>query len=235
MISSLSVVIPAYNEQASIGAMLAECVAALDLCGVSYQITVVNDGSTDATSEQIEQWCLRCPGKIRHVDHCARKGMAQAVETAFHSGSGDAVLLLHADGQYPPSAIADCLQLLRTSDVVVFVRRQKFYGLWRHALSAAYRWLPALLFGVDLRDPGGAKCLRRSILQSVHPVTRGIFRDPERIIRAAKMGKHIAFLPVDSRPRHAGVAQGGSVRLAAHAAWDMLTLWWKGSIGGNRS
>ncbi len=231
---ALSVVIPAYNEEASIGAMLGECVAALDACGQSYDITVVNDGSADGTAKVIDEWSLRCPGRIKRIDHDARKGLSQAVETAFICGEGECVLLLHADGQYPPASVVDCLRLMRETDIVVFVRREKFYGPWRRLLSAGYRLLPALFFGVDLRDPGGAKCLRRGVLQNIQPCSSGVFRDPERIIRAVKRGYRVAFLPVDSRQRHSGVAQGGRMMLAAQSVVDVCCLWWQTAICGKR-
>ncbi len=226
----VSIVIPAYNEEAAVGDMIAECAAALE--GLDFDVTVVNDGSTDATPRIIDAWAARLPGRVRRVDHDVRKGLGKAVETAFQSGAKDCVLLLHADGQYPPAAIADCLRLMQNADVVVMVRREKFYGPWRHLLSSGYRWLPRLLLGVDLRDPGGAKCIRRDLIQAIRPVSEGVFRDPERIIRAVKRGAKIAYLPVDLRPRRTGIAQGGRVGLAVRSLADVAAVWWRTRVRG---
>lgn len=230
MTPSVSLVIPAHNEERSIGALLAECLPELRRLGADFDVTVVDDGSTDGTRGVVREWMASCPGQVFLAAHETRKGLAQAVETAFHCGKKESVLLLHADGQYPASAIGECLALIADADAVVLVRRRKFYGPWRHALSAGYRWLPAALFGVDLRDPGGAKCLRRSVIDGVHPVSRGVFRDPERVIRTVKRGGRVAFVPVDIRPRVAGVASGGRVGYALRSLADVGVLWWRTSV-----
>lgn len=227
---SVSVVIPAFNEEGALGDLLAECVAALQASGAVFDITVVNDGSTDATPHIIDAWASRYPGVVQRVDHDRQKGLSAAVETAFLSGKNECVLLLHADGQYPPSSIVECLRRMTDADAVILVRRRKFYGPWRHLLSSGYRWLPRLLFGVDLRDPGGAKCIRRELLQALRPVSHGVFRDPERIIRAIRHGKKVVFVPVDIRPRISGVAQGGRVKLALTSIVDVAALWWRTAV-----
>lgn len=227
---SVSVVIPAFNEEGALSDLLSECMAALQASGAMFDITVVNDGSTDTTPQIIEAWASRYPDTVKRVDHDRQKGLAAAVETAFLSGKNECVLLLHADGQYPPSSIVDCLRLIADADAVMLVRRRKFYGPWRHLLSSGYRWLPRLLFGVDLRDPGGAKCIRREVIAQIQPVSSGVFRDPERMIRAVRRGKRIEFLPVDIRPRVSGVAQGGRLKLAVLSVADVAGLWWRTAV-----
>ena len=227
---SVSVVIPAFNEEGALSDLLSECMAALQASGAMLDIIVVNDGSTDTTPQIIDAWSSRYPDTVKRVDHDRQRGLAAAVETAFLSAKNECVLLLHADGQYPPSSIVDCLRLIADADAVMLVRRRKFYGPWRHLLSSGYRWLPRLLFGVDLRDPGGAKCIRRELLQTLRPTSRGVFRDPERMIRAMRCGKRIVFLPVDIRPRVSGVAQGGRVKLALTSIADITALWWRMTV-----
>ncbi|HRH94110.1 MAG TPA: glycosyltransferase family 2 protein [Candidatus Peribacteria bacterium] len=227
---SVSVVIPAFNEEGALNDLLAECLAALEATGAVFDITVVNDGSTDATPRIIDAWAAKVPGRVKRKDHACRKGLAAAVETAFQSGGNECVFLLHADGQYSPQSIAECLRLIAGADAVILVRKHKFYGPWRELLSCGYRWLPKLLFGVDLRDPGGAKCIRRAVLADIRPVSSGVFRDPERMIRAVRRGKKIEFLPVDIRPRVSGVAQGGRLKLALLSVAEVAGLWWRTAV-----
>ncbi len=222
--ASLSVVIPAYNEEASLDDVLRRCLEVLPRCAEDFDVTVVNDGSTDRTAAIVREWSRRHPDRIRLVDHPARRGMAASFESAYRSGTKEFVVLLHADGQYPPEMLRECAALLPAHDVVLMTRRRKFYGWYRRLLSAGYRWLPRLLFGLDLHDPGCSKCIRRELIASTPLTSRGVFRDVERVLRIARGGGRVAFLPVDSGPRTGGKAHGSTLSISIRACIDMLLL-----------
>lgn len=217
--------IPAHNEEESVAHVLRDCLAVLPRCADRFDITVIDDGSTDGTAKRVHEMMADHPGTIRLVTHPRRLGFADACDAAFRAGMNDWVILLHADGQYPPSMLLDAVPLLATHDAVLFVRRHKYYRPLRGMLSWGYRLLPRLLFGLDLKDPGGSKAIRRELIERIPVTSRGIFRDPERIVRAHRLGYRIGFLTVDILPRVTGTAQGQRMRQAWEAAGDMARLW----------
>lgn len=223
---SISVVIPAYNEESSVANVLAECLVALPRCTGDFDVTVIDDGSTDSTAAAVETIMAKHRDTVRLIRHTERRGFAEACSTAFHAGRKDWVILLHADGQYPPSMLPGCMHLLRDHDAVLFVRRHKYYNPVRGILSWGYRLLPRLLFDTDLKDPGGSKAIRRELIERIPVTSTGIFRDPERILRAIKRGHRIGFLTVDILPRKTGTAMGGRMRQAIEALKDIGNLWW---------
>lgn len=223
---SISVVIPVYNEEAALDGVLQRCMATLTRCAGGFDITIVNDASDDGTGAIIEDWRRRFPKIVHAVHHSIRQGMARTFEDAYRSGRKEYVILLHGDGQYPPEMISDCIRAIPYSDVVLMTRRRKFYGPYRHALSWGYRCIPRLFFGIDLRDPGCSKCLRRDLIESIPIISTSVFAEAERVIRAARGGRRITFMEIESAPRVSGVAQGGGTLLALHAFGDMLRFWW---------
>lgn len=232
---SISVVIPAYNEAAALDGVLRRCMETLTRCAKTFDITIVNDASDDGTSAIIEDWRRRFPKLVHAVHHSIRRGMARTFEDAYRNGRKEYVILLHGDGQYPPEMISDCIRALPSSDAVLMTRRRKFYGPYRHALSWGYRWIPRMFFGIDLRDPGCSKCLRRDLIESIPIISTSVFAEAERVIRAARDGRRITFMEVESAPRVSGVAQGGGMLLALHAFCDMFKLWWSLRIMSNDS
>jgi glycosyltransferase involved in cell wall biosynthesis len=94
---NLTVVIPAYNEIATIEEIL-ERVSAVDLV---HEIIVVDDGSTDGTREKLTE--LESPPKIRTIFHEQNRGKGAALSTGFRAATGDIIIVQDADLEYDPT------------------------------------------------------------------------------------------------------------------------------------
>jgi hypothetical protein len=104
----------------------------------------------------------------------------------------------------------------------------KHYTPYRHAVSWAYRWLPRLLFGVDLVDPGSVKVVRRTIYREVPVTSTSVFVEAERIIRAVRRGYRLTAVDMESQPRVGGQASGARLPVALAAARDLMRFWLSG-------
>jgi hypothetical protein len=99
-----SVVLPAHNEQEAIGRVLAEIVEVLSGEPIHYEILVVDDGSTDRTASLAEQFALSCWQCPVRVIRCPQRGGAGAArKLGIRQARGEIVVMLDADGSYPPS------------------------------------------------------------------------------------------------------------------------------------
>src|SRR5438132_12479083 len=97
VLSSLTVVLPAYNEEAVIAETLAEVLAYGRKCGIPFEIIVVNDGSRDQTAATVRD-LQSAHAEICLVTHDQNKGYGEALRTGFNAASMDWIFLMDADG-----------------------------------------------------------------------------------------------------------------------------------------
>ncbi|MDD4286889.1 MAG: glycosyltransferase family 2 protein [Candidatus Peribacteraceae bacterium] len=224
---SLSLAIPAYNEEESLEGTVNAYLAALRELNGDFEIVLLDDGSTDRTCIIIKDLASRHPTIITPVFHACNEGMARAFENVQRAAKKEFVLALGADGQYSSDIIAKCLPHLDVCDVLICKRKQKHYSPYRALISGLYRWVCRVCFGIDLFDPGGAKVIRRRLFDELPVRSRSVFREPERVIRAVWGGYRIGMVEVTCVPRQAGKARGCNLRLILSALRDIGILWWK--------
>ncbi len=222
---SLSIVIAAYNEERSIAAVCERCLAVLARCTDDFEIVLLDDASTDRTPSIMADLQRRHANVIRIIRHAQNQGIAATFEEAYRAGCKQYIFDVPGDGEYPPEALEQILPLLGRYDVVVCNRRYKNYTPYRRLISALYRGVPRLLFGIDLIDPGSAKCRHRDVIHEIKPRSRGVFVEAERIIRAVRRGYRYTSVDIDPELREGGRARGGDPRLALWAGGEMLALW----------
>jgi len=143
----VSVVIPAYNEESSIGPTLEKLQAVLKAEGVPFELLVVDDGSTDATA----QIAADCGATVLH--HPYNMGNGAAVKTGLRQAKGEVIALLDADGQHPPEDLPRLLELSSQYDLVVGARNPSSHASWvRHWGNKAYNWLASYITGREIED-----------------------------------------------------------------------------------
>jgi glycosyltransferase involved in cell wall biosynthesis len=223
---SLSIVIPAYNEEGTIYRVVAQALEAAQKNFTKYEVILLNDGSTDNTDNIIQQIQKRHPTIIKTIHHKKRRGISDSFEHLFSLARMDFILDLSADGQVCPTEIISKIKpLLNQYDIIVCRRKDKHYGLYRSVVSAGYRYLPKWLFGIDLYDPGCAKCTRRAIRQNIPTVSKGIFKEAERCLRAIQQHScklttvTINIIPTSKR------GQGAKFLLVFAALTDLTRFW----------
>lgn len=235
---SISIAIPAYNEQASLEAVTREVVATLDAMEHEYEVLIIDDGSTDETGEIAD----RMAEKYEHVSaihHHPNQGLGAVYRTAFTHATGDYVTIIAGDGEIPASTIPTFLPLMDNADMVLgFLPSGKFRANgkpdWRsRLLSGTERLLYRRLFGTFPRYQGNLM-FRRTLLDAL-PLSstgRGWLVMTEVIIRAAKAGYRITSVPIEMRPRMAGKSKVKNPRMALIILRQIITLWvhmrWQG-------
>jgi dTDP-4-amino-4,6-dideoxygalactose transaminase len=222
---SLSVCLPAYNEAEIIGDILKETDALLRASGLSYEIIVCDDGSTDGTGAIVEEFA-RTDGRVRTLRHERNLGIRATFEELYTKARGDVVIVNSVDGQWPMATALGLVPLTSDADIVIAGRRRKFYGWTRAFVSWGYNLLPRLLFGFTTHDAGALKVYRREVLREIPVISRSPFSEAERLIRAGRAGYRITVCPVDIKPRKTGRAHGVSLRTVGLALLDVVRVWW---------
>jgi len=204
----LSVVMPAYNESASIVKNVAEAVQTLSGFGYDYEIVVVDDGSVDDTHSHVMQIAAAYDPKVRVVRYDDNRGKGGALICGTTYTTGDYIAFLDADMELHPEQLPLFLEIMAAqgADVVIGSKRHPLsnveYPRIRRIYSAGYFALVWLLFGLPLRDTQtGLKVFRRQVLQDVFPrvlVKRFAF-DIEVLANAHRLGYKIVDAPVTMR------------------------------------
>jgi len=222
---SVSVCFPAYNEEASIGAVLQEARDLLSSSNLAYEILVCDDGSTDRTAAIIADAAGHIP-RLRVLSHSRNLGIRATVEHLYSEACNDFVFLNSTDGQWRTGILLEMLPLTKTWDIIIASRVDKHYGPMRRVVSWGFNTVPRLLFGVQTFDAGAVKLAKREAIQRFAPVSKSPFSEAERLIRAARAGYRITQYPVPTFERRTGRARGANPRLVASALADVWRVWW---------
>jgi glycosyltransferase involved in cell wall biosynthesis len=223
----VSAIFPAYNEEGAIRGVLEEADASLRGAGFTYEIIVCDDGSRDGTRQILQEMAARMPA-LRVLLHERNQGIQGTLETLYSAARGVRVFHNGSDGQWKTAEVLRMLPLAKDQRTIVIGRRKnKHYGWWRGFVSAMYNFLPRVLFGVRTYDAGSIKLFPRTLLNDVNPRSIGVFREGERLIRAARAGYRIVPIDVDCAPRVAGTAGGARPALVAGAVRDVICCWWR--------
>lgn len=208
---SVSVVVPARNEEATIVAVVERCYAAFDELGCQGEVLVVNDGSTDRTGVRLAELALRFPS-LQVFGHRRSQGMTAGLQRMFGASQGEIVILIPADMESDP--LVDVPILVRTLverdlDVVAGWRQGRKDG--KVVASAIYNLVMQKLAGVPVHDGNWIKAMRREVIESFPPLRSDWHRF--LLMLAAHQGFRIGEVQTHYQPRPAGNSKFGWERI----------------------
>jgi glycosyltransferase involved in cell wall biosynthesis len=208
----LSVVVPAWNEAGNLPRCAETLAATLD--GSSYEILIVDDGSTDATATVAAALAAARPERVRVLTHASNQGLGAALHTGFRAARGEFVTCCPADFLMAPEDWFPFAVALGRADVLVGcrVRREGYNPLMRFN-AWLYPRLVRALFGLRLRDVNWICVYRRALVEQVVLTQRGIPMLTEILVKLRDLGA--TFLEVDCRmqPRQVGVPSASRFRV----------------------
>ena len=198
MIEAVSIVVPAFNESASIGPLVSE----LRLAGAWREIIVVDDGSVDDTGARAAE------AGARVIRHPYNKGNGASVKTGIRHAGGTFILILDADGQHQPADAGRLVAGLDEYDLVVGARSSATQaGAARRAGNAVLNGLASYLTERPIPDlTSGFRAARREyLLEFLHLLPNGFSTPTTTTLAFIKAGYSVRFEPID-----AGARQGAS-------------------------
>ncbi|PYR73222.1 MAG: glycosyltransferase [Acidobacteria bacterium] len=191
----LSIVVPLFNEQATLAELHRRLDAVLLLLGLPSEIVYVDDGSTDGTAAALAELAAR-DSRVRVIPLTRNYGQTAALAAGFDAAAGAVIVAMDGDLQHAPEEIPKLLNKLAEGyDIVSGWREQRQDNLWtRRIPSRIANWLMARLSGVALHDFGTTfKAYRAPIIKRI-----ALYGDMHRFIPALASwrGARIAEVPI---------------------------------------
>ncbi len=227
----LSVVIPAYNEEDGIQAVMARVLgvrAQLAESGISdLELIVVDDGSRDRTPQLVEGM----PG-ARLIRHRANGGYGAALKTGFAAAAGEWIGFLDADGTYPPEYFPRLCQaaLAQDADIVIGSRMagaDSQMPAVRRIGNLLFANLVSLVSAQRITDSAsGMRVFKKAVLERIYPLPDGLNLTPVMSTRALHEGLKMVEVPIPYSERQGcsklSVVRDG-MRFAQSIVWTALT------------
>lgn len=237
MSALLSVVMPVYNEEKTLEAIVAKVQAV----PIRKELLIVNDCSTDTSAEiadalakkfQPSQWNTR----LKVIHQPKNMGKGAAIRTGFAAATGDILIVQDADLEYDPGDYPSLIQpiLDMTTQVVYGSRRLrasnlKYSGLQFYIGGVLVTWLTNLLFGSRLTDePTCYKVFTKQVIANLTIVENGFAWEPEITAKLLRQGQAIIEVPIHYYPRHVDEGKKINWKDGIYALWTLIKYRFRG-------
>jgi glycosyltransferase involved in cell wall biosynthesis len=224
LMKSLSVILPAFNEEANIRAVVEDAYRSIPRFASIFEIIVVNDGSKDRTGEICDRMAEEF-SDVRIVHHPRNRGYGAALKSGIERARYDLIFFTDADGQFDLKEVAALLEQADAYDIVAGYRARRQDP--PHRLLFAWGWniLVRLVLGVRIRDIDCAfKVFNRRVFDKVQIQCVGAMVNTEIFAQAARFGMTVKELRVNHFPRRHGKPTGGNVAVIRKAFRELIRI-----------
>lgn len=219
----LSIILPVVNERENLLELLPRLRSVAERERLSYEILIIDGGSTDGTEEAVR-------GPAVRVIRERRRGYAGALETGFSEARGDYVLTLDADLSHEPAFVTKMWRAREGADIVIasrYTRGGIAYTSWtRAAMSRLLNVVLRRVLSVPVRDlSSGFRLYRREVLQGLKLEARNFEVLEEILVKAYAAGFSTFEVPFTYFPRGAGRSHARLVRFGLDLIRSAAKLW----------
>jgi dolichol-phosphate mannosyltransferase len=228
----LSVVIPARNEADNIGATVDGIRERLATEQIAYEIVVVDDGSADATADEVAVRAASDPG-VRLVRNAGQHGFGYAVRCGLDAFTGDAVAIMMADGSDSPDDLVRYFYVLRDRAECAFGSRflpggrVEGYPRFKLVVNRLANFFVRMLFGFRFNDVTNAfKAYRANVIDGCRPLLAAHFNlTVELPLKAIVRGFSYETLPISWRQRKVGTSSLHLQEMGSRYLFIVLYVW----------
>ncbi len=222
-ITSISVVIPAYNDETTIGRLVADVDCLLQELCTDYEIVCINDGSKDNTLAVLQEKEKQIRN-MRVIDHPVNQGYGRTIRELYLCGTKDLVFSLPGDYQFAPKELLTMAHGLKDHDFVIGHRVNRNDPPRRKMQSHIYNMMLRIFYGISFKDVNSIKLFRREILNYFPLESETPFVDAELCIRTHKAGFSVVEIPIEHLPRLSEGASGGKLSVITDTFGDLMGM-----------
>lgn len=224
---SLSMVVPAFNEEELVEEFVEKSAADLSRVANDWEIVLVNDGSTDRTSQIAHSLTARFP-QLRIIDLKQNVGNGANVDIGFQHATKDIVFNNTVDAFFDTRDLQWILPHLDEYDCISGCRTDlSANNMYQKLLTTVNKGLIRTLFPLKLKAYQTVQFHPRQLFEQIRIEGRSSFVSPELLIKAHHLGYRIGEVDVVFHPRLKGTAKGGGVKHVLRSIRDILKFWFK--------
>jgi len=221
---SLSIIVPALNEEKTVRAVVENTIAACDENNVDWEIILVDDGSTDSTGE-IARELAKKNNQVVVITHPRPKGIGCCFRQGVKRSAKEIVIWLPADGENDIEELLKYAGMMRHVDIVIpFVVNTGVRNWPCRFLSSVYLFIINFSFGTTFNYTNGNVMYRRRVFQIIKNDSNGFFFQTECLIKSIRKGFIFAEVPVFLKGKTSPHTKALSFRNFMNIAKDFLKL-----------
>jgi glycosyltransferase involved in cell wall biosynthesis len=233
----ISIVMPAYNEASYIVYSIDETIRTFNEFGCSWELIIMDDGSSDDTYEKAMEFAKRYPQQVIVRKNPFNLGKGRAIKKSLHYLSGDYTVFLDADMDLHPVQVQTLFDIMRldNADIVIGSKlhpnSKVSYPFQRRIVSLVYYVLVRILFNLPCHDTQtGLKLFKTEVLRKVFPriLVKKFAFDLEVLVNAHHLGYHIAEAPIVLNTKRPYGRIG--FRAVFTTLWDTLAVFYRMGI-----
>lgn len=223
-VPGLSIVIPGYNEEQNVAAVVEEARRVIDASSWAgrYELILVDDGSSDGTGAVMDRLAAGHSDVVA-IHHLSNRGFGAALRSGFARSRGERVSLLTADGEIGPDQVLKLLDEMGDADLIVS-RRERSVTQHREWLSAGAVLLSRLLLGISPDGITGIYAVRGEVLRRLPLYSDTGLANLEVVMRCQEMGSKIATTVTRVRPRLSGQSKVANLSTTLRTIFEMAKL-----------
>jgi glycosyltransferase involved in cell wall biosynthesis len=222
---SLSVIIPAFNEAQNILGTLENVTAALAGLPLSYEILVVDDGSSDGTGSLVTMHAHRFRG-VRLLVNERNMGFGWTYRRGVEAASLDHIVMVHGDNAWGADTLRDLFRHVGDADVIVGYTRDMWKSrTWSRTLvSKTFTFLVNAITGRRLRYYNGLQIHRAAVLKSLAIQSSGYGFQAEVLVKSLRRSPTFVEVPMDLMEREHGTSKAFRLKNAVDVARTLTLL-----------
>jgi len=217
--------VPCFNEKGTIQQVVEHTRSVMERIASSYDITVIDDGSTDGSKAIVEALVAEYP-EVQARYHAVNKGLGTVLREGYLGARYENVCSVPGDGQFNPDELIEGAPV-KPGTFVSFYRRENLtYSFFRNKLSYVHRKLNKLLVNLDLRDINWVLVLKTQEFEKLDLHLHSTLIKSEICAKLIYLGYRPAQVASEYQPRVYGQSKGSSFKIVKQAALDTLKLMW---------